>query len=140
LPLPRTVAEWCGLAAGFCWAVGLVTMRMTPQVGMTEKAFLQYVTAMIFGGAVLAFGVFPSQTDGPRSIGRWPSLDRDHRGHLGIAGTAAELLGRGAPVADPGQHAVHGGGGGGVVTAAIWTDYPFGWREAVGGSSSCPPA
>jgi len=21
----------------------------------------------------------------------------------------------------------------GVVTAAIWTDYPFGWREAVGG-------
>src|SRR6185503_6471760 len=48
LPLPRTVAEWCGLAAGFCWAVGLVTMRMTPQVGMVEKAFLQSVTAMIF--------------------------------------------------------------------------------------------
>jgi hypothetical protein len=21
----------------------------------------------------------------------------------------------------------------GVVTAAIWTDYPFGWREGIGG-------
>ena len=45
-------------------------MRMTPQVGMMEKAFLQYVTAMIFGGAILALGIFPAQTDW--SAVNWP--------------------------------------------------------------------
>jgi drug/metabolite transporter (DMT)-like permease len=110
LPLPRTAAEWCGLAAGFCWAVALVTMRMTPQVGMVEKAFLQYVTAMIFGGAILALGVFQAKPIGPRSIGRWPYLDRDHRRIWCCRDS--ELLGRCAPVANPRQHAVHGRGGG----------------------------
>jgi drug/metabolite transporter (DMT)-like permease len=134
LPLPRTVAEWCGLAAGFCWAVGLVTMRMTPQVGMAEKAFLQYVTAMIFGGAFLALGVFPGQTDWsvvdwPLAIfwiaviaGIWvlPGLLLSFWAAARLSPTRASMLFMAEVVV-------------GVVTAAIWTDYPFGWREAVGG-------
>ncbi len=134
LPLPRTLAEWGGLAAGFCWAVALVTMRMTPHVGMVEKAFLQYVTAIIFGGAVLALGVFPSQAD-------WSAVDWSAAIFwiLVVAGVwvlpglllsfwaAARLSPTRASMLFMAEVVV------GVVTAAIWTDYPFGWREAIGG-------
>jgi drug/metabolite transporter (DMT)-like permease len=134
LPLPRTTAEWCGLAAGFFWAVGLVTMRMTPRVGMAEKAFLQYVAAMIFGGAFLALGVFPSRTDWsavdwPLAVfwiaviaGIWvlPGLLLSFWAAARLSPTRASMLFMAEVVV-------------GVVTAAIWTDYPFGWREAIGG-------
>jgi drug/metabolite transporter (DMT)-like permease len=107
---------------------------MTPQVGMVEKAFLQYVTAMIFGGAILALGVFPSQTDWsavdwPLAIlwiaiiaGIWvlPGLLLSFWAAARLSPTRASMLFMAEVVV-------------GVVTAAIWTDYPFGWREAVGG-------
>ncbi|MEZ5831028.1 MAG: DMT family transporter [Dongiaceae bacterium] len=134
LPLPRSTAEWGGLAAGFCWAVGLVTMRMTPDVGMMEKAFLQYVTAMVFGGAILALGVFPAQTDWamvnwPVALlwiaivaGVWvvPGLLLSFWAAARMSPTRASMLFMVEVVV-------------GVGTAAIWTDYPFGWREAIGG-------
>ena len=134
LPLPRSFAEWGGLAAGFCWAIALVTMRMTPKVGMVEKAFLQYVTAMIVGGAILAFGVFPAQADWaavdwPAAIfwvaivaGIWvvPGLLLSFWAAARLSPTRASMLFMAEVVV-------------GVVTAAIWTDYPFGWREAIGG-------
>ena len=135
LPLPRNIAEWSGLAAGFCWAIGLVTMRMTPRVGMAEKAFLQYVTAMIFGGLVLAFGIFPAQADWsavnwPVAMlwvlivaGIWvvPGLLLSFWAAARLSPTRASMLFMAEVVV-------------GVATAAIWTDYPFGWREAVGGA------
>jgi drug/metabolite transporter (DMT)-like permease len=134
LPLPRTLAEWGGLAAGFCWAVGLVTMRMTPQVGMTEKAFMQYATAMVFGGLILALGLFPAQPDWaavnwPAALfwiaivaGIWvvPGLLLSFWAAARLSPTRASMLFMAEAVV-------------GVVTAAIWTDYPFGWREAIGG-------
>jgi drug/metabolite transporter (DMT)-like permease len=135
LPLPRTISEWGGLGAGFCWAVALVMMRMTPHIGMTEKAFLQYVTAMIVGGLVLALGIFPGQADWsavdwPAAIlwvmivaGIWvvPGLLLSFWGAARLSPTRASMLFMAEVVV-------------GVVTAAIWTDYPFGWREAVGGA------
>ena len=134
LPLPRNIAEWGGLAAGFCWAVALVTMRLTPHIGMVEKAFLQYATAMIFGGLVLALGIFPDQADWsavnwPRAIlwivivaGIWvlPGLLLSFWGAARLSPTRASMLFMAEVVV-------------GVATAAIWTDYPFGWREAIGG-------
>jgi len=134
LPLPRNFAEWGGLAAGFCWAIGLVTMRMTPKVGMAEKAFLQYVTAMIVGGAILALGIFPDQGDWsavnwPLAIlwvaivaGIWvvPGLLLSFWAAARLSPTRASMLFMAEVVV-------------GVVTAAIWTEYPFGWREAIGG-------
>ena len=134
LPLPRSFAEWGGLAAGFCWAIALVTMRMTPKVGMVEKAFLQYVTAMIVGGAILALGIFPPQADWaavnwPVAIlweavvaGIWvvPGLLLSFWAAARLSPTRASMLFMAEVVV-------------GVVTAAIWTDYPFGWREAIGG-------
>lgn len=134
LPLPRSFAEWGGLAAGFCWAIGLVTMRMTPRIGMMEKAFLQYVSAMIFGGLILALGIFPAQAnwsavDWPTAIfwiaiiaGIWvlPGLLLSFWAAARLSPTRASMLFMMEVVV-------------GVVTAAIWTDYPFGWREAIGG-------
>jgi drug/metabolite transporter (DMT)-like permease len=134
LPLPRTTAEWGGLAAGFCWAVALVTMRMTPHVGMVEKAFLQYVAAMIFGGAILALGIFPAQADWSAvdwpmailwiaitaSVWVLPGLLLSFWAAARMSPTRASMLFMAEVVI-------------GVVTAAIWTDYPFGWREAIGG-------
>lgn len=134
LPLPRNIAEWSGLVAGFCWAIALVTMRMTPTVGMVEKAFLQYVTAMIVGGVILASGIFPAQADW--SVVDWPTA---MLWVLIVAGiwvvpslllsfwAAARLSPTRASILFMTEVVV------GVVTAAIWTDYPFGWREAIGG-------
>lgn len=134
LPLPRTVAEWCGLAAGVGWAVGLVCMRLTPQVGMVEKAFSQYVAALVFGALILAIGLFPPQADWASVdwasavfwialvAGIWvlPSLLLSFWGAARLSPTRASMLFMVEVVV-------------GVVTAAIWTDYPFGLREAIGG-------
>jgi drug/metabolite transporter (DMT)-like permease len=134
LPLPRSTAEWCGLAAGFFWAVGLVCMRLTPHLGMVEKAFSQYVAALLFGALILALGIFPPQADwsavawGPAIFwiavvaGVWvlPSLLLSFWGAGRLSPTRASMLFMVEVVV-------------GVVTAAIWTDYPFGLREAAGG-------
>src|SRR5262249_52715324 len=134
LPLPRNFAEWGGLGAGFCLAVVLVMMRMTPDIGMTEKAFLQYVTAMIVGGLILALGIFPAQADWsavnwPMAVqwvvivaGIWvvPGLLLSFWGAAHLSPTRASMLFMAEVVV-------------GIAPAAIWTDYPFGWREAIGG-------
>ncbi len=135
LPLPRNVAEWAGLIAGFCWAVALVCMRMTPKIGMAEKAFSQYVAAILVGGAILLAGIFPAQQNW--AAVRWdgamfwiaviaviwvvPSLLLSFWGAARLSPTRASMLFMAEVVV-------------GVVTAAIWTDYPFGWRELVGGA------
>jgi drug/metabolite transporter (DMT)-like permease len=134
LPLPRSVAEWAGLVAGFCWAAGLVAMRVTPQISMVDKAFAQYVAAFAVGGLVLSTGIFPGQADwspvqwGPVVL--WiaaitviwvlPSLLLSFYGAARLSPTRASMLFMVEVVV-------------GVVTAAIWTDYPFGWREGIGG-------
>ncbi len=134
LPLPRSAAEWGGLVAGFCWAGGLVAMRVTPEVGMIDKAFVQYVAAFLCGGVILALGVFPAGQDWQlvdwgRSLmwigliaGVWvlPGLLLSFWAAARLSPTRASMLFMAEVVV-------------GVVTAAIWTDYPFGWREALGG-------
>lgn len=133
-PLPRSAAEWGGLIAGFCWAVGLVCMRMTPDLGMVEKAFSQYVAALLFGALVLILGIFPPQTDWSAVnwtpaifwivvvAGIWvlPSLLLSFWGAARLSPTRASMLFMVEVVV-------------GVATAALWTDYPLGWRELVGG-------
>jgi drug/metabolite transporter (DMT)-like permease len=134
LPLPRSAAEWGGLIAGFCWAVGLVAMRLTPHLGMVDKAFVQYVAAFLCGGLILALGIFPAQqawqaVDWSKSL-MWialiavvwvlPGLLLSFWAAARLSPTRASMLFMVEVVV-------------GVATAAIWTDYPFGWREGVGG-------
>ena len=135
LPLPRNVAEWAGLIAGFCWAVALVCMRMTPNIGMVEKAFSQYVVAVLVGGLILAVGIFPPQETW--SVVQWdkaafwivviavvwvvPSLLLSFWGAARLSPTRASMLFMVEVVV-------------GVVTAAIWAGSALGWRELVGGA------
>lgn len=134
LPLPRNAAEWGGLVAGFCWAAALVAMRMTPSVGMAEKALVQYLFAFLCGGLILALGIFPAGQDWQavdwRMAAMWivliagvwvlPGLLLSFWAGARLSPTRASMLFMAEVVV-------------GVVTAAIWTDYPFGWREALGG-------
>ncbi len=135
LPLPRNIAEWAGLLAGFCWAVALVCMRMTPNIGMVEKAFSQYLAAVLVGGLILAAGIFPPQENW--TLVQWdnaifwiaviaviwvvPSLVLSFWGAARLSPTRASMLFMVEVVV-------------GVATAAVWTDYPIGWRELIGGA------
>jgi drug/metabolite transporter (DMT)-like permease len=135
LPLPRNIAEWAGLLAGFCWAVALVCMRITPNIGMVEKAFSQYLAAVMVGGLILVAGIFPPQENW--TLVQWdraifwiaiiaviwvvPSLLLSFWGAARLSPTRASMLFMVEVVV-------------GVATAAIWTDYPIGWRELVGGA------
>jgi drug/metabolite transporter (DMT)-like permease len=90
---------------------------------------------MIVGGLILVLGIFPRQADWsavdwPAAIlwvvivaGIWvvPGLLLSFWGAARLSPTRASMLFMAEVVV-------------GVVTAAIWTDYPFGWREAVGGA------
>jgi drug/metabolite transporter (DMT)-like permease len=52
-PLPANAAEWMGLAAGVCWAVGLVATNVARSVSMVEKTFLQFVFAALVAGLLV---------------------------------------------------------------------------------------
>jgi drug/metabolite transporter (DMT)-like permease len=52
-PLPSNAAEWMGLAAGVCWAVGLVATNVAHGASMIEKTFLQFVFAAITAGLLV---------------------------------------------------------------------------------------
>jgi drug/metabolite transporter (DMT)-like permease len=53
-PFPANAAEWMGLLAGVCWAVGLVATNLARGASMIEKTFLQFVFAAITA-ALLVF-------------------------------------------------------------------------------------
>ena len=135
LPLPRNIAEWAGLLAGFCWAVALVCMRITPNIGMVEKAFSQYLAAVIVGGLILVAGIFPPQESW--TLVQWdgailwialiavvwvvPSLLLSFWGAARLSPTRASMLFMVEVVV-------------GVATAAIWAGSAIGWRELIGGA------
>lgn len=52
LPWPSNFPEWMGLAAGFCWAVALLTARMWPAIPVLDKSVLQFLCALPIGLAV----------------------------------------------------------------------------------------
>jgi len=53
-PFPANSAEWMGLLAGVCWAVGLVATNVARNASMIEKTFLQFVVAALTA-ALLVF-------------------------------------------------------------------------------------
>jgi drug/metabolite transporter (DMT)-like permease len=52
-PFPANAAEWMGLLAGVCWAVGLVATNVARSASMIEKTFLQFVFAAITAGLLI---------------------------------------------------------------------------------------
>jgi drug/metabolite transporter (DMT)-like permease len=64
LPFPANLAEWMGLAAGVCWAVGLVAANVAQGSSVVDKTSLQFFCATAFG-FLLVLGLDP-QSDWPR--------------------------------------------------------------------------
>jgi drug/metabolite transporter (DMT)-like permease len=52
-PFPSNAAEWMGLGAGVCWAVGLVATNVARDSSMVEKTFLQFVFAALTAGLLI---------------------------------------------------------------------------------------
>jgi drug/metabolite transporter (DMT)-like permease len=52
-PFPSNAAEWMGLGAGVCWAVGLVATNVARDSSMVEKTFLQFVFAAMTAGLLI---------------------------------------------------------------------------------------
>lgn len=132
-PLPRNVAEWMGLVSGFCWGWSMIYVRRAEGATDLEKVFVQFV----FLGALFAL---VSLIPGGRS---WsiPSSDLLFRSTkwllaIGVIWMPAVLWLTmfGGSRIDPGRVAlllmlevVIG-----LVSAALLTTEPFGWRELLG--------
>ncbi len=63
LPFPQNLAEWMGLAAGGCWAVGLVAANVAQGSSIVDKTSLQFFCATAIG-IVLVFAL-DSQSAAP---------------------------------------------------------------------------
>jgi drug/metabolite transporter (DMT)-like permease len=48
-PLPANLAEWMGLAAGLCWAAGLVATNVARESSVLDKTSLQFFCATLVG-------------------------------------------------------------------------------------------
>ena len=64
LPFPANLAEWMGLAAGVCWAVGLVAANVAQGSSVIDKTSLQFFSATVIG-FLLVLGL-DSQSAWPR--------------------------------------------------------------------------
>jgi len=57
LPLPRDVADWLGLGAGFSFALFNVLSRQAKDSGIEVKSMVAFVGVIVFGGALSAGGL-----------------------------------------------------------------------------------
>ena len=132
-PLPRDAGEWLGLASGVAWGLAMVYTQRTPSHPVADKVALQFIFAVI---------IFASLTLIPGGR-EWSAS--------GFGLTAETLLWLCAfaflwnlPVV---WLTFYGGGkiepgrlaillmmevAIGIITASIFTDEPFGIREAIG--------
>jgi drug/metabolite transporter (DMT)-like permease len=67
-PLPANLAEWMGLAAGVCWAVGLVAANVARASSIIEKTSLQFFCATAIGFLLVLGLDYRSDWPSPRAI------------------------------------------------------------------------
>lgn len=146
-PIPRTTGDWMTLGSGALWSITTVILRkyQGPKAsqlasdraapGAIENTFLFFAGGMI-GASVLPFLLL----DDP--IGTLPSVERFEMFWPWLVGMALLwwvptqfMLMWGVPRVSPGRvglllmtEAVFGS-----ITAALFSDEPFGWRQIVGG-------
>ena len=84
LPFPATLAEWMGLVAGMCWAVGLVAANVAQGSSIIDKTSLQFFCATAIGFLLLL--VLHSQPD-------WPTPDSVLNGMPWILATGVWMVG-----------------------------------------------
>jgi drug/metabolite transporter (DMT)-like permease len=132
LPVPRSLADWMGVAAGFLFALGAALTHRAGHVGDVERTVLTFAFSTLFALS-LALGA-------PASVvPRW--ADIPDLLPLLFAATAlwyvpiTWLMIWGAARLDPGRVSILLLLEVGVasLSAGLLTDEPFGWREAIGG-------
>ncbi len=130
-PLPRAPGEWMALASGVAFALAATLTRKGDHGGEFEKIFAAFVAAAV--SAIVFIAVAPGGA-APSAAALWPALP------LLIGVAALWLLPQtwlvvwGAARLDPGRVSllllieivVT------AVSATLWTDEPFGWREFAG--------
>jgi drug/metabolite transporter (DMT)-like permease len=134
LPLPRNISEWFGVIAGFFWALSMVGMRYSGEGDLFPKFFFQFLFGLLGCGVILLSGLFPGellpQSDHLIAAMPWtavtvflwiiPSMFFSFWGVSFMSPTRASILFMLEAIV-------------GVVSAALLTDEPFGWREIIGG-------
>jgi len=133
LPIPRNAGDWMAILSGMFWAYGSTRIRMTGGASTFENVFSFFVFGT-FVAAILAF--LPIEAMGEMPTGAeiaefapWLLLIT-----LVFLIPAMWMQLFGAARVDPGRvgilfqtEALFG-----IVSAAILTTEPFGWKEAVG--------
>ncbi|MET1028245.1 MAG: DMT family transporter [Dongiaceae bacterium] len=134
LPIPRNLAEWFGVFAGIFWAASLVGMRFGGSGNMMPKTFFQFLFGALSSALILLLGWFPGDMlpGAAPLIGAlpwvslavliWilPAMMLSFWAVSFMSPTRASILFMLEAVV-------------GVVTAALLTNEPFGWREIIGG-------
>jgi drug/metabolite transporter (DMT)-like permease len=131
LPLPGSLGDWLGLASGILFALSATLARRVPEASGMDRTFVTFAfAALVALPAVWLAGDGPSAAE---MLGALPLAAA-----LGILGVlpATWLLLWGAARLDPGRvsillllEVVAAS-----VSANLFTDEPFGWREALGGA------
>jgi len=134
LPIPRNLAEWFGVFASIFWAASLVGMRFSGSGNMIPKTFFQFLFGLLSSALILLLGWFPGDMlpSVAPLIGAlpwiavavliWiiPAMILSFWAVSFMSPTRASILFMLEAVV-------------GVVSAALLTDEPFGWREIIGG-------
>lgn len=134
VPLPHGLAEWFAVFASIFWALSLIGMAHSGSTGVLPKTFFQFLFGLLASAAVLALNLFPGQSVPemgqltaafPWAIAAvllWiiPGMGLSFWAVGHMSPTRAAILFMIEAVV-------------GVVSAAILTNEPFGWREIIGG-------
>lgn len=134
IPLPHGLAEWFAVFASIFWALSLIGMTISGSKELFPKIFFQFFFGLVSSVIILALQLFPDQllpkvsqlTEAlPWSVAAvivWiiPGIGLGFWAVGRMSPTRAAILFMLEAVV-------------GVVSAAILTDEPFGWREIVGG-------
>jgi drug/metabolite transporter (DMT)-like permease len=134
IPLPHGLAEWFGVFASIFWALSLIGMAMNGSAGVVPKTFFQFLFGLLTSSIILALNLFPGQhvPEIPQLTNAWPWII------VAVVvwiipgmGLSFWAVGRMSPTRAAILFMVEALVG--VVSAAILTDEPFGWREIIGG-------
>ena len=134
VPLPHSLAEWFAVFASIFWALSLIGMALSGSAGIIPKTFYQFLFGLLTSGAILLLGLFPGEalpigsqltTASPWivvAVLLWiiPGMGLSFWAVGRMSPTRAAILFMLEAVV-------------GVVSAAILTSEPFGWREIIGG-------
>ena len=134
VPLPHNLAEWFAVFASIFWALSLIGMALSGSGSVIPKTFYQFLFGLLTSGAILLLNLFPGEQV-PAASQFVPALPWIVAAVMiwiipGM-GLSFWAVGRMSPTRAAILFMLEAVVG--VVSAAILTNEPFGWREIIGG-------